>query len=81
MGVSQIREQLEVVEVEVENGKFVITTLRNVCQKEVIAFSRVWKKEEARLIIREEKMGAIEDQALTIQEDTSSDEEYEGINS
>ena len=43
---------------------------RNVCQEEVITFSRIWEEhtqEEARLIIREEKMGATEDQALTIQ--------------
>ena len=40
---------------------------RNVCQKEVITFSKLWEEEEAQLIIREEKMGAIEDQALTIQ--------------
>ena len=39
----------------------------NVCQKEVITFNRLWEEEEARLIIREEKMGATEDQALTIQ--------------
>ena len=57
---------------------------RNACQKEVITFSKIWEEctqEEAQLIIREEKMGATEDQALTIQEDPSSDEEYEGINS
>ena len=41
--------------------------VRNVCQKEVITFSRLWEEEEARLIIREEKMGAIEDQSLTIE--------------
>jgi len=41
--------------------------VRNVCQKEVITFSRLREEEEARLIRREEKMGAIEDQALTIQ--------------
>ena len=38
--------------------------------KEVIAFSKIWEEhtqEEARLIIRENKMGATEDQALTIQ--------------
>ena len=44
---------------------------RNLFQKKVIPFSRVWEdhtqEEEARLIIREEKMGATEDQALTIQ--------------
>ena len=39
---------------------------RNVCQKEVITFSRLLEEEEAQLIIREEKMGATEDQALTI---------------
>ena len=39
---------------------------RNVFQKEVITFSRLWEEEEARLIRREEKMGAIEEQALTI---------------
>ena len=43
---------------------------RNVCQKEVITFNRLWEEctqEESRLITREEKMGATEDQALTIQ--------------
>ena len=40
---------------------------RNVFQKEVITFSRLWEEEEAGLIIREENMGATEDQALTIQ--------------
>ena len=43
---------------------------RNVCQKEVITFNRLWEEctqEEARIIIREEKMGATEDRALTIQ--------------
>ena len=39
----------------------------NVCEKDVITFSRIWEEEEARLIRREEKMGAIEDQALAIQ--------------
>ena len=41
--------------------------LRNVCQKEVITFNKLWEEEEARLIRREEKMGAIEEQALTIE--------------
>ena len=54
---------------------------KNVCQKEVITFSRLWEEEEARLIIREEKMGETEDQALTIQRRPSSDEEYEELNS
>ena len=43
---------------------------RNVYQKEVITFRKLWKEctqEVAQLIIREENMGAIEDQALTIQ--------------
>ena len=40
---------------------------RNVCQKEVITLSRLWEEEEAQLIIREENMGANEDQDLTIQ--------------
>ena len=40
---------------------------RNVCQKEVITFSRLWEEctqDEARPIIREEKMVATEYQAL-----------------
>ena len=44
--------------------------LSNVFQKEVIAFIRLWEEctqEESRLIIREENMGATEDQDLTIQ--------------
>ena len=40
---------------------------RNVYQKEVITFSRLWEEEESRLIRREDKMGAIDDQVLTIQ--------------
>ena len=39
---------------------------RNVFQKEVNTFDRLWEEEEARIIIREEKMGATEDQALTL---------------
>ena len=38
---------------------------RNVCQKEMITFSRLWEEhtqEEVRLIIIEKKMGATEDQ-------------------
>ena len=41
--------------------------INNVCQKEVITFSRLWEEEEARLIIREENMGPTKYQALTIQ--------------
>ena len=43
---------------------------RNVCQKEVITFSRLWEEctqEKSRLIIREENMGTTKDQALSIQ--------------
>ena len=43
---------------------------RNVCQKEVITFNRLWEEctqEEAQLIIIEESMGATKDQTLTIQ--------------
>ena len=56
---------------------------RNVCQKEVITFSKLWEEctqEEDRLIIREEKMGATEYQALMIQIIYLSDEEYEELN-
>ena len=57
--VSQIKEQLVAVEEEVENEKVVIATLngllgswesiheRNVCQKEVITFNRLWEEEES----------------------------------
>ena len=77
-----------------QNAEVVITTLNglpgsrdsfihsnNVCQKEVNTFNRLWEEEEAQLIKGEKKMGATEDQALTIQEDNSSDEEYEVLNS
>ena len=40
---------------------------KNVCQKEVIKFTKLWEEEEDQLIRREEKMGAIEDEALIIQ--------------
>ena len=56
--------------------------LRNVFQKEVITFRRIWEEhtqQETQLIIRENKMGATEDQDFT--EDISSDEEYEELNS
>ena len=57
---------------------------RNVCQKEVITFSRLWEEhteEEAQLIIREKKMGATEIKLSPSKEDPSSDEEYKGLNS
>ena len=74
--VSQIKEQLEVVSEEYRSGDGHLEWpprimgcihVRNVCQKEVITISRLREEEEARLIRREEKMGAIENQALTIQ--------------
>ena len=76
--VSQIKEQLEVVE-EVENGDIVMTTLsglprswnsfiQGICvRRKLITFSRLWEEcsqEEARILAQEEKMGS-EDQALT----------------
>ena len=74
--VSQIKEQLETVSEECKSGDghlewppriMGFIHVRNVCQKEMITFSRLWEEEEARLIRREEKVGAIEDQALTFQ--------------
>ena len=44
-----------------------IHSCEDVCQKEVITFSKLWEEEEARILRREENMGEIEDQALTIQ--------------
>ena len=55
--------------------------VRNVCQKEVITFSRLWEEEEARLIRREEKMGAMKIKLSPSKEDPSIDEEYEDLNS
>ena len=43
--------------------------VKNVFQKEVITFSRLWEEhtqDEAQPIIREENMGATKDQALTV---------------
>ena len=78
--VSQIKEQLEAIKEEVKNAKVVIVTLngllgscdsfihvRNVCEKEVITFSSLWEENTQEEEAREEKVGAIEDQALTIQ--------------
>ena len=55
--------------------------MRNVCQKEVITFIKLWKEEEARLIIREEKMGQLKIKLLPSKEDPSTNEEYEDLNS
>ena len=40
---------------------------RNVCEKEVITFSSLWEENTQEEEAREEKVGATEDQALTIQ--------------
>ena len=78
--VSQIKEQLKLVDEEVENAEIVMTTLnglprswdsfiQRICARRLISFSRLREEcaqEEARLVTREDKMGAIEDQALTI---------------
>ena len=40
---------------------------RNVCQKKVINFSRLWEENSQEEEAREEKVGGTEDQALTIQ--------------
>ena len=78
--VSHIKEQLEVVDEEVENAKIVMTTLnglprsweyfiQDICaRKKIINFSRMWEEcsqEEARIVAQEENMGT-EDQALIV---------------
>ena len=78
--VSQIKEQLEVVEEKVEEGEIIMTTLnglprsrdsfiQGICsRKKLIIFSRLWEecaKEEGHLITREENMGTNDDQSLT----------------
>ena len=79
--VAQIKEQLEAVEENVKEGEIVITTLnglprswdsfiQGICAKRrLVTFHRLREEctqEEARLVTREEKMGATEDQALTV---------------
>ena len=54
---------------------------RNVHQKEVITFSRLWEEEEARLTRREEKMEQLKNKLSPSKEDPSSDEEYGGLDS
>ena len=76
----QNAEQLEAVEEEVcKSGDSHLEWpprimgfihVRNVCQKEVITFSRLWEEhtqEEEDLLIIREDTGATKDQALTIQ--------------
>src|SRR5712692_8022172 len=75
-GVSQIKEQLEAVDEEVENVDIVMTTLnglprtwdsfiQGICaRKKLVKFSRIWEgfsQEEARIAAQEENMGS-EDQ-------------------
>src|SRR5713226_6302414 len=79
--VSQIKEQLEAVDEEVENAEIVMTTLNDlprtwdsfiqgICaRKKLVKFNRLWEEcsqEEGQIAAREEKMGS-EDQALTVQ--------------
>ena len=81
--VSQIKEQLEGIKENIEEGEIVMTTMnglprswdsfiQGICaRKKLIKFSRLWEEctqEEARLVSREEKMGASDDQALISQE-------------
>ena len=78
--VSQIKEQLEAVDEEVENVEIVMTTLnglprswysfiQGICvRKKLIMFSRLWEEcsqEEAWIVAREENMRN-DDQALTV---------------
>ena len=78
--VSKIKEKVEAIEDNVEEGYIVMTTLnclprlwnsfiQGICaRRKLISFSRLCEyiiQEEARLITREEKMGATEVQALT----------------
>ena len=55
---------------------------RNVCQKEVITFNRLWEEEEARFIRREEeRWEQLKIKLSPFKEDPSIDEEYEELNS
>ena len=78
--VSQIKEQLEVVDEEVENAEIVLTTLNGLpiswdsfiqgisARNKLVKFNRLWEEfsqEEARISAQEEKMGS-EDQALRV---------------
>ena len=82
--VSQIKEQLEAVDEEVENVKIVMTTLnglprswdsfQGICKrKKLVKFSRLWEEcsqEEAQIVAQKEKMGS-EYEPLTIQSKSS----------
>ena len=79
--VSQIKEQLEVVDEELENAEIVMSTLnglpgswdsfiQGICaRKKLVKFNRLWEEcsqEEAQIAAREEMMGS-EYQSLTLQ--------------
>jgi hypothetical protein len=78
--VSQIKEQLEALEENVEEWEIVMTTLnglprswdsfiQGICaRKKLITFNRLWEEctqEEAWIVAWEEKMGENDNQALT----------------
>ena len=78
--VSHIKEQLEAIEENVEEGEIVMSSLNGLprswdwfiqgifTKKKLIKFNRLWEEctqEQARLVSREEKMGASDDQSLT----------------
>ena len=90
--VSQIKEQLEAVDEEVENAEIVMTTLnglprtwdsfiQGICaRKKLVKFNRLWEEcsqEEARIAAREEKMGS-EDQALIVQSKKTRSSHHRG---
>ena len=90
--VAQIKEQLEVVEENVEEGEIVMTTLNGLprswdsliqwifARRRSISFNKLREEcaqEEDRLVIREENMGETEDQALTVQGQGEIQEEGE----
>ena len=93
--VSQIKEQLEEVDEEVENAEIVMATLtglprawdsfiQGICaRKKLVKFSRLREEcsqEEARISAREEKMGS-EDQALTVQSKKTRTNHHKGKHS
>ena len=56
---------------------------RNVCQKEVITFKRLWKEDNKYHLIRreEERWEQLNIKLSPSKEDPSNDEEYEELNS
>ena len=88
--VSQIKEQLEAVDEEVENAEIVMTTLnglprswdsfiQGICaRRKLITFSILWEEcsqEEAQIVAQEENMGN-EDQSLTTHTNKIKRENY-----